>query len=97
MQGFNVSTEKVGSTGVGVGEVGAKLGAEIAAMHAMLASLQAGWRSSLAAPRFAAVMEGHLADATQLKNALVSHGSTLSSSAQAMDRAEAGNVIGSAT
>ena len=46
-------------------------------MHELLGQIRAGWQSSEAAPRFAAAMEGHLADAAALKDALLGHGAAL--------------------
>ncbi|MBM9466687.1 WXG100 family type VII secretion target [Nakamurella leprariae] len=88
MQGFSITTERIAATGGAATDIGGRLAGEIGTMHGLLADLRAGWQSSEAAPRFAAAMEGHLAAAATLKDALLTHGSSLTSTAQQFDAAE---------
>jgi len=81
MSGLSIDTQRIANAGVGVSDVGASLASEIATMHDLLGQIRSGWQSSEAAPRFAAAMEGHLADATALKDALLGQGSSLSTAA----------------
>lgn len=82
MNGFLVTTERIASAGGAVTEVAGALSAEIATMHSLLGDIRAGWHSTSAAPRFAAAMEGYLAEAATLQEALVGHGSGLTTTAQ---------------
>lgn len=82
MSTLSIDTQRIGTAGIGVSEVGASLAREIATMQDLLGQIRGGWQSSEAAPRFAAAMEGHLADATALKDALLSQGTGLSTAAQ---------------
>jgi hypothetical protein len=77
MSGLSVDTQRIGNAGVGVSDVGAALAREIATMHDLLGQIRGGWQSSEAAPRFAAAMDGHLAEATALKDALLGQGTAL--------------------
>lgn len=77
MDGFEVTTELVQTTGDAVSDTGLKLNSEITQMNLMLGDLSTAWSSSEAAPRFVTSMEGHLANATILKDALISHGASL--------------------
>ena len=88
MSGLTIDTQRIANAGVGVSDVGGALASEIATMHDLLGQIRSGWQSSEAAPRFAAAMEGHLADATSLKDALLGQGSALSTSAQRFAQAE---------
>ena len=104
MSGLTIDTQRIANAGVGVSDVGGALASEIATMHDLLGQIRSGWQSSEAAPRFArwacwpknvsrpalwaAAMEGHLADATSLKDALLSQGSALSTSAQRFAQTE---------
>jgi len=89
MDGFNVSAERIVAAGGGVTEVAGSLAREIAAMHEMLDQIKSGWQSSEAAPRFATTMLTHLEKATSIKDALVSHGSTLTGTGHQYAKAEA--------
>lgn len=89
MDGFTVTTERIVSAGGGVTTVGEALAKEIVAMHGMLDEIRSGWSSSTAAPRFAVAMQGQLDQATVIKDALLSHGSTLTSSGHEYAKAEA--------
>ncbi len=82
MSTLSIDTQRIGTAGIGVSEVGASLAREIATMQDLLGQIRGGWQSSEAATRFAAAMEGHLADATALKDALLSQGTGLSTAAQ---------------
>jgi hypothetical protein len=88
MSGLSIDTQRIAGAGTGVSEVGAALSREIATMHDLLAQIRSGWQSSEAAPRFAAAMEGHLADATVLKDALLGQGTALSTAAQRFGETE---------
>jgi uncharacterized protein YukE len=88
MSGLQIDTQRIANAGMGVSDVGASLAGEIATMHDLLAQIRGGWQSSDAAPRFAAAMEGHLADATALKDALLGQGSALSTAAQRFGETE---------
>jgi uncharacterized protein YukE len=88
MDGFTVSAERIAAAGGGVSEVATALAGEIAAMHEMLGQITAGWQSTEAAPRFAAIMSGHLQQATSIKDALVSHGATLTATGGQYAKAE---------
>lgn len=89
MEGFSVTTERIATAGTGVTDVGTALAREIAAMHGMLDDIRVGWRSTDAAPRFAAAMAGHLEQATSLKDALLSHGESLVGVGRRFDETEA--------
>jgi uncharacterized protein YukE len=88
MSGLTVDTSRIASAGVGVSDVGGSLASELATMHDLLGQIRGGWQSSEAAPRFAAAMESHLADATALKDALLGQGSALSTVAQRFGETE---------
>lgn len=88
MEGFSVSAERITAAGGGVSGVAASLATELTAMHELLDRIRAGWQSSLAAPRFAAAMQGHLDQATVIKDALTSHGASLTNTGRQFDRAE---------
>lgn len=88
MDGFDIASERIKSAATGVDGVGAALQREIVTMDGLLGDIRAGWQSTSAAPRFAAAMEGYLDDARTLAQALISHGASLSSTAQAFDQAE---------
>lgn len=89
MSGLSIDTQRIAGAGVGVSDVGTALSREIATMHDLLGQIRGGWQSSEAAPRFAAAMENHLADATALKDALIGQGAALSSVAQRFGETEA--------
>lgn len=89
MNGFVVETQRVAAAGSEVGKGATALGAEIAAMHRTLEQIQAGWRSTEAAPRFATAMLAHLEQVGAMKDALLGQGAALTSSAQRMAAAEA--------
>jgi len=82
MDNLSLSTQRIAAAAAGVGEVGTSLAREIAAMHGLLDQIRAGWRSTEASPRFTSAMEGHLAEATALKDALLDHGIALTTAAQ---------------
>jgi len=63
MSGLSIDTARIAAAGTGVTDVGGALAREIATMHDLLLQIRGGWQSTEAAPRFAAAMEGHLADA----------------------------------
>lgn len=88
MSGLSIDTQRIGTAGIGVSDVGASLAREIATMQDLLGQIRSGWQSSEAAPRFAAAMEGHLADATALKDALLGQGTALTTAAQRFGEAE---------
>lgn len=88
MTGLFIDTQRIGTAGIGVSDVGASLAREIATMQDLLGQIRGGWQSSEAAPRFAAAMEGHLADATALKDALLGQGTGLTTTAQRFAEAE---------
>ncbi len=88
MSELSIDTQRIGTAGIGVSDVGASLAREIATMHDLLGQIRSGWQSSEAAPRFAAAMEGHLADATALKDALLGQGTALTTAAQRFGEAE---------
>ena len=94
MDGIVISTERIATTAAGVAEVGGRLAAEINAMDELLEQIRAGWQSDAAAPQFAAGMRGYLDQARQLKDALLSHGATLSSTAAHFAEAEEGLAQG---
>ena len=83
-----IDTQRIGTAGIGVSDVGASLAREIATMQDLLGQIRSGWQSSEAAPRFAAAMEGQLADATALKDALLGQGTALTTAAQRFGEAE---------
>ena len=89
MSGLTIDTQRIANTGIGVSDVGGALASEIATMHDLLAQIRGGWQSSEAAPRFASAMEGHLADAAALKDALLSQGGALLTTAQRFAQTEA--------
>ncbi|WP_029138544.1 WXG100 family type VII secretion target [Nakamurella lactea] len=88
MEGFSISSERITAAGGGVSGVADSLATEITAMTEMLDQIRAGWQSTQAAPRFAAAMQGHLDQATLIKNALVSHGASLTNTGRQFDQAE---------
>lgn len=88
MDGITISTERIATAGAGVSDVGVLLVREIAAMDDLLAQIRSGWQSDAAAPQFAAVMQGHLDQATQLKDALLGHGAALLATGRRFGEAE---------
>jgi uncharacterized protein YukE len=88
MAGLTIDTQRIAGAGDAVTEVAGSLTREISSMREQLDHIRAGWRSSDAAPRFAAAMEQHLADATLLKDALVGQGSALTAAAARFGEAE---------
>ncbi len=88
MAGLTIDTQRIAGAGDAATEVAGSLTREIASMRELLDEIRAGWQSSEAAPRFVAAMERHLADATSLKDALIGHGSALSTSAARFGEAE---------
>lgn len=89
MNGFVVETQRVAAAGTEVGGGAAALGTEIQAMHRTLEQIRAGWRSTEAAPRFAAAMLAHLEQVTAMKDALLGQSAALTGTAQRMAAAEA--------
>jgi WXG100 family type VII secretion target len=88
MTGLAVDTQRIAGAGSAVSGVAESLTGEITSMRGLLDQIRAGWQSSEAAPRFISAMEQHLADATALKDALVGHGSALTSAAGRFGEAE---------
>jgi uncharacterized protein YukE len=88
MQGFSITTERIAATGGVATDIAGRLAGEIGVMHGLLADLRIGWQSSEAAPRFAAAMDGYLATATTIKDALLTHGASLTGAAQQFGAAE---------
>ena len=88
MQGFSITTERITSAGSGVTDVGTALAGEITTMHGLLDEIRAGWHSTDAAPRFAALLDDHLVAATTLKDALLSHGQSLMGAGRRYDETE---------
>lgn len=95
MDGFDIATDRLATAASEVDQVGAALHREIAAMEGTLADIGAGWRSTSAAPRFAAAMNGYLDDARLLADALLSHGASLTAASRAFEQAE--GVVASST
>ena len=89
MAGLTIDTQRIAGAGDAVTEVAGALNREISSMREQLELIRAGWQSSDAAPRFAAAMEQHLADAATLKDALLGQGSALTASASRCGEAEA--------
>lgn len=89
MQGLRVESGRVVQLSGGVTSTGDALTGEIATMTGTLDDLRVGWQSSTAAPKFVQVMETHLEQATLLKDALLSHGASLTTAAGSYDEAEA--------
>lgn len=89
MSGLSIDTQRIAGAGLGVSDVGMSLSREIATMHDLLGQIRSGWQSSEAAPRFAAAMDAHLADATAMKDALLGQGTALSTAAQRFGETEA--------
>ena len=88
MSGLSIDTQRIGNAGIGVSDIGASLAREIATMQDLLGQIRSGWQSSEAAPRFAAAMETHLAEATTLKDSLLGQGAGLLTAAQRFGEAE---------
>lgn len=88
MNGFDVATERIATAATGVEGVGTALRGEIATMDGILADLGAGWKSTSAAPRFAAAMEGYLDEARLLTGALLGHGASLAATGTSFAQAE---------
>lgn len=88
MDGFDIATDRIHTAATSVESVGSALQSEIVTMDGILADIGAGWRSTSAAPRFAAAMEGYLGDARVLAQALISHGSSLAATSTAFAQAE---------
>lgn len=78
MSTLQLTTERVAGTASAVTDTGTALAREIGTMQDLLGRIRSGWQSSEAAPRFAAAMENHLLEASQLKDALLSQGTALS-------------------
>lgn len=95
MNGFDVDTDRITTAATGVEAIAEALQGEIATMESIMAELSTGWQSSSAAPRFAAAMEGYLADAGILAQALTSHGDGLSRASTSF--AQADDAIAEAT
>lgn len=89
MDGFSITAERISAAGAGVGEVAGRLATEISAMQGMLDEVRAGWQSTQAAPRFAAALQLHLEQATAIKDALLSHGTSLVGTGRRFEQAEA--------
>jgi len=89
MDGLEIATEQVVSAGGAVEGIGRQLAAEITRMETILGDLQGAWRSSVAAPRFAAVMQSHLAEARTLQDVLIGHGAGLATAGRTLAEAEA--------
>ena len=64
MSELSIDTQRIASAGVGVSDVGASLAREIATMHDLLGPDPERLAVQRGRARFAAAMEGHLADAT---------------------------------
>lgn len=88
MDGFDIATDRIATAASGVDQVGAALHREIASMEATLADIGAGWRSTMAAPRFAAAMGGYLDEARLLAETLLGHGANLAATSRAFEQAE---------
>lgn len=88
MDGFDITTDRISTAATGVESVGTALQTEITTMDGILADIGAGWHSTSAAPRFAAAMDGYLADARVLSQALISHGGSLAATSTAFAQAE---------
>lgn len=88
MDGITISSERIGTAGAGVIDVGTALNREIGTMCELLAEIRSGWQSDSAAPQFASMMQGYLDEATVLKDALLSHGATLQSTGRRFAEAE---------
>lgn len=88
MNGFDIATDRISTAATGVEDVGTALKGEIATMDGILADIGAGWRSSSAAPRFIAAMEGYLDEARMLSEALLGHGAGLAAAGTAFAQAE---------
>src|SRR6478735_5866278 len=94
VEGFSITTERITSAGSGVADVGTALAGEISTMHGLLDEIRSGWQSSDAAPRFAALLDDHLAAATTLKDALLSHGQSLIGAGRRFDETESAIAVG---
>lgn len=88
MDGINITSERIGAAGTGVSDVGTQLTKEIATMGDLLGEIRSGWQSDQAAPQFAASMQNYLDQAGTLKDALLSHGTTLISTGHRFAEAE---------
>jgi hypothetical protein len=88
MDGISLGSDRIVSTGNSVTVIADALGVEIGTMTDLLGQIRGGWQSDTAAPRFAALLQVHLDQATQLKNALVTHGTSLVSVGQGFAAAE---------
>ncbi len=88
MSALEIDTGRIAGAGSGVSDVAASLAAEIGTMQGLLGQIRAGWQSSEAAPRFVRAMDSHLADASAVKDALLGHGSALSTAAGRFAQAE---------
>lgn len=88
MEGFDIATDRISTASTGVESVGTALQREITTMDGILADIGAGWHSTSAAPRFVAAMDGYLADARMLSQALISHGASLAATSTAFAQAE---------
>lgn len=89
MDEFAISSEKIAAAGSGVSGVAGELQKEIAAVDGILADIRNGWQSDQAAPRYAATMQAHLEQARVMKDALMSHGTSLVEAGRQYDQAEA--------
>ncbi|MEO7125481.1 MAG: WXG100 family type VII secretion target [Nakamurella sp.] len=88
MDGFDIATDRISTAATGVESVGTALHTEITTMDGILADIGAGWHSTSAAPRFVAAMDGYLADARVLSQALISHGGSLAATSTSFAQAE---------
>jgi uncharacterized protein YukE len=88
MQGFSVTTERIAAAGGSMDQAADGLAREITTMDGLLADIRAGWQSSEAAPRFAAALQGYLADAALLRDALVTHGVAMTAAATSFGEVE---------
>jgi uncharacterized protein YukE len=88
MDGISLGSERIVSAGGGVTDVADTLATEIATMTDLLSQVRGGWRSDTAAPRFASLMQVYLDQAAQLKDALLTHGSSLVATGQGFASAE---------
>ena len=89
MNVLQVESARVTQLSSGVTAAGDGLTAEITAMNTTLDEVRAGWQSTSAAPKFVQVMQDHLDQVTVLKDALLGHGTALSTAAVSYDEAEA--------
>lgn len=93
---LSITAERVTAAGTDAESTAAQLGSEIERMREILGDVRAGWQSDKAAPSYLRAMEAHLTTVTQLKAALVSHGTTLVSSGRRIAQTDDELAIGGA-